>query len=103
MITTAAAEGRWRAYLAGIERKTLLRKGDDVSVLLRMQAGSVLPAHFHAADEYCIVISGRLRLQQSGIGIGVGGFHWVAQNTAHEPIVADEETLVYLRGALDLQ
>lgn len=101
-ITSAANDGRWRAMLPGIMRKTLLRQGDDVSVLLRMEPGSVLPAHLHAADEHCVVISGRLRLGNSDVVIESGGFHWVAQHSSHEAIVAESETLVYLRGALDV-
>ncbi len=101
-LTSAADEGRWRAMLPGVMRKTLTRQGDDVSVLLKMEAGSMLPGHWHLADEHCVVISGRLRLAGTDVVIEAGGFHWVAQHTQHEAIVAEEDSLVYLRGALDV-
>jgi anti-sigma factor ChrR (cupin superfamily) len=73
----------------------------DVAVLLRLRQGAVLPAHTHAKPEDCVVISGELRIGASGVQLQSGGFHWMAQDTAHEPIEALQDTLIYLRGALD--
>lgn len=100
-ITVNELDGKWRQILPGVERKTLMRTGpSDVAVMLRMQSGAILPAHDHAADESCVVVSGRLRIGASLV-VGAGGFHWVAQGSAHEPITAEVETLIYLRGAID--
>lgn len=98
--TIQPEQGTWRQILPGIERKTLHRDGDIVSVLLRMQAGAVLPGHAHARDEECVVMQGRIRVG-AALDVAAGGFHWVAQGTPHEAIVALEDTVVYLRGALD--
>ncbi len=101
VVTVNADEGKWRVILPGVERKTLHRlAADDVAIMLRMQPGAVLHAHAHARDESCVLISGRLRVG-ADLLIEAGGFHWVAQGTAHEPITAEVESLVYLRGALD--
>jgi anti-sigma factor ChrR (cupin superfamily) len=101
VVTIDAPDGRWRDFLPGVQRKTLLRQGDIVSVLLKLDAGAGLPPHHHHADEECVVLQGRLRLHD-GTEIGPGGFHWVAEGTDHAELIALEPTTIYLRGALDV-
>jgi anti-sigma factor ChrR (cupin superfamily) len=100
VVTIDAHDGRWREFLPGVQRKTLLRQGDIVSVLLKLDLGAGLPPHHHHADEECVVLEGRLRLQD-GTEIGPGGFHWVAEGTDHAELIALEPTTIFLRGALD--
>ncbi len=101
-LTVNSTQGRWSPFLPGIERKTLMRRGpDDVAIMLRMRAGATLPVHGHARDEECVVISGRLRIGHTPTIVDAGGFHWVAQGSHHEVITAEEDTLIFLRGALD--
>ena len=105
-VSSNLGDGRWVTVLPGVQRKTLMRfTPTDVAVLLRLSKGASLPPHAHAKPEDCVVISGELRIGMAAGGSGVqlqaGGFHWMAQGTEHEAIVALEESVIYLRGALD--
>jgi anti-sigma factor ChrR (cupin superfamily) len=97
LITIAADAGQWRTIAPGIARKLLLHQGGTLAFLLRLEAGAVIPAHDHGADEECMVLEGEVEID--GTLVRQGAFHFAPRGLAHTPITARTSALLYLRTA----
>jgi len=97
LITVAADAGQWSIISPGIARRILLHQGGTLAFLLRLEAGAVIPAHQHAADEECMVLEGEVEI--AGQAVRQGAFHFAPRAVAHTPITARTAALLYLRTA----
>jgi quercetin dioxygenase-like cupin family protein len=96
-IDIRAGEG-WRSSGPGIEIKVLNDDGHTAAWLVRMAAGSSLPAHDHdAGDEECLVLEGRVWL--NGVNYGAGDWQLAARGSRHGPVRSDEGCLLFVRSA----
>jgi quercetin dioxygenase-like cupin family protein len=98
IVAIAADSDTWKPFLPGVTIKVLHRTGDLMSYLLRMQPGSVLPAHRHPHEEECVVLEGSLHI--GDLRLSAGGYLLVHEGVLHGELVAEAEgATLYLRGA----
>lgn len=73
LFTQRADEGAWEPTdIKGIEVKRLFvdPERDQITMLVRMAAGTAYPKHIHRGPEECFVISGDLRVGERVMGAG---------------------------------
>lgn len=96
-VTIRADEGEWVEIARGVRLKKLLRSGNVVADLIRMEPGSSLPGHEHPEPEECFCLEGEVSL--GGILVRAGDFHFALQGLPHGPIYSPTGCLVYVRTA----
>jgi len=96
--TMRAASTAWVECAPFIQMKVLRR--DAVSgmqtVLVRMQAGGVMPAHGHSRDEEFIVLEGECHI--GAHRLAAGDVHLAAAGSWHDAITTETGVVVLLRG-----
>jgi quercetin dioxygenase-like cupin family protein len=92
-----ADQGDWRTIASGVQVKVLRQEADSRSVLVKMAANSVLPAHDHAFDEEAIVLEGEVWLE--GILCGIGDYHLAHAGGNHQAIHTQQGCLLFIRNA----
>lgn len=95
-LTVRAAEGSWFEILPGIAVKMLRLDDTSCSYLLRLAPRACLPAHPHALDEECVVLSGDVWL--GDVHASAGDFHLARGGTLHGELRTEGGCLLYLRG-----
>jgi putative transcriptional regulator len=95
----------WRAAPLGIQQKTLKVKGSKAIVrLLKISAGTRVPAHRHCHDEFTVVLKGVLQDGDEHYGVGDVSVHFANADHTHAPFVAvDCICLHVLAGAKGFQ
>ena len=71
--TLSPNETEWQqTSIAGIEARMLRvdEKRDEVTMLVRMAAGTEYPSHRHGGDEQCFVLEGDLEIEQRELRAG---------------------------------
>ncbi len=92
-----ASERAWQATpVPGVEVTTLYRDAERnaVTLLLRMAAGSVYPAHHHSGAEECYVISGDVTI--TGERLTAGDFHHASTGSHHGSVATEHGAEVLL-------
>ncbi len=98
LVAIPADADTWKPFLPGVAIKVLHRHADMMSYLLRMQPGSVIPAHRHPHEEECVVLEGSIHI--GDVRLSAGGFLLVHEGVLHGELVAESEgATLYLRGA----
>ncbi len=98
-LTTIPAEaGHWRPFAPGVTRKVLFNRAGTLAFLLKLEAGAVIPAHAHTANEECLVLEGTVEI--AGAVAHEGAFHFAPGSVPHTPITARTAALLYLRTAI---
>jgi len=94
--TLRADEGRWKTVVPGVDMKRLSRDEHrkTVTVLLRFEAGAVLPAHDHRGNEQTYVIEGSCYI--GSVGLSQGDFHHVDAGEHHGTVVSKEGCMLLL-------
>jgi quercetin dioxygenase-like cupin family protein len=92
-----ANQGDWRTIAEGVQVKVLRQESDSRSVLVKMAANSVLPAHEHDVDEEAIVLEGEVWLED--ILCGIGDYHLAHAGSSHREIRTDHGCLLFIRNA----
>src|SRR5260370_39423121 len=95
--TVRADEGRWKALpKCGVQLKKLShdQSRGTITLLMRVPAGSSVPAHGHHGPEDSYVIEGSCRI--GGIALAKGDFHHVEAGEQHGTVVSDEGCLLLL-------
>jgi anti-sigma factor ChrR (cupin superfamily) len=90
-------EGRWRPTGdRGVSYKLLYADAErgTYTTLLRMEAGSRIPAHRHLGVEHCLVLEGDLRSGE--VGMSAGDFNCSLAGSVHEELVTDGGALLLL-------
>ncbi len=95
-LTLRVGDGLWVPMAPAVDFKLLHEEGDQVSMLVRMQAGACMPPHDHAGTEECYVISGDIWL--SGVHLLAGDFQLADQRMSHHDIRSDTGCLLHIRG-----
>lgn len=98
-LTIDAADGDWQPFLDGVQIKVLREHGEVLSYLLKLDAGSTLPAHRHPIDEECVVLDGTLNVG-SHLEVSPGGYHLARQGALHATISTRTGATIFLRGAV---
>ena len=98
--TTPPDAGVWEAFVTGVERKVLHLDAASgrMSYFVRMKAGAQMPAHRHAADEHCVVLSGELSI--GGVAFGAGAFHFASHGVVHGRITAVTDAVFFIHGGV---
>lgn len=89
--TLRVNEGEWKTLgVPGVRLKRLSadRERKTVTILLQIDAGTVLPAHDHHGAEDSFVVSGSCRI--GSVALSKGDFHHVDAGAHHGNVVSDE-------------
>ena len=89
--TVRAEEGRWVDLpVPGVRVKKLGvdKEHDTVTFMLRLEPGSILPAHDHHGSEQSYVIAGSCRI--GAVHLAEGDYHRVEEGEHHGDVVSDE-------------
>jgi quercetin dioxygenase-like cupin family protein len=98
--TVRGAAGGWQTIAPGVERKILWTTPAEQSCMMRLAPGAVVAAHWHLADEECVVVQGSVRIGPD-LELHAGDFHVGCKGSMHEATTSDSGAVVYLRGALE--
>jgi quercetin dioxygenase-like cupin family protein len=96
--TLRAGNTDWLECAPFIQMKVLRRDVEDgmQTVLVRMQAGGVMPAHRHARDEEFIVLQGECHIGSHRLA--AGDVHLAAAGSWHDAVTTQTGVVVLLRG-----
>lgn len=91
----AGATG-WKSSFPGIEFKLLYKepKTGFLTMLVRMQAGAMYPAHHHFDNEQCLVIEGDIRWGE--YVYRKGDFVVTGEGTTHPSLTSDEGNVLLI-------
>lgn len=92
-----ANQGDWQTIAQGVQVKVLRQVESSRSLLIKMAANSVLPAHPHAFDEEAIVLEGEVWLE--GVLCRMGDYHLAHAGSAHQAIHTQQGCLLFIRNA----
>lgn len=96
--TVTEADGAWEETSPGNWVKPLRSDGETVSVLVRLEAGAVFPAHSHSEDEETFVLEGKTRFGE--IELAAGDYHFAQKGTEHGAVTTETGCLLFIRTAL---
>jgi anti-sigma factor ChrR (cupin superfamily) len=91
----AGSEG-WREVAEGAFVKRLWQHGASASMLLRLEAGARMPAHPHAVEEECLMLSGEAFF--GDILLRGGDYQRAPLGTHHGEAFSDVGALLYVHG-----
>ena len=94
-VTVRSDAGVWMDFLPRVQVKVLHSDGRYNSILLRMEPGSSLPAHFHEDDEECVVLEGEVSL--GDIRVRSGDYHLAPGGSRHGELRSESGALLFLR------
>jgi anti-sigma factor ChrR (cupin superfamily) len=95
-----ADEGEWRAGgVPGVSYKPLYldRASGLLTMLVRMEPGTVYPQHRHAKAEQCLILDGDVI--QEGQVYGPGDFTWARAGSLHPEFRTENGNLLLIVGA----
>lgn len=82
--TLAADDGAWQdTAIAGIQARVLRvdEQRDEVTMLVRMAAGTAYPSHRHGGDEQCYVLQGDLQVEE--LQMHAGDYQFAPAGSIH--------------------
>ncbi|MEM7282299.1 MAG: cupin domain-containing protein [Pseudomonadota bacterium] len=99
--TLRREEGQWVHVMDRVTMKVLRQdsKGNNHTVLYRLQAGAVFPSHFHDQEEECYVIEGDIRI--GGHVLVAGDWHLAKPGFDHPTIESRHGALLLVRSQID--
>ncbi len=95
-LTPIAAE-RWEERWPGIELCMLRETDSSRSYLMRMQAGSSLPAHVHNQDEVSMIVEGEAWVGNEQL-MGPGDFQFMPAGVDHATIRSPGGCIAFIHG-----
>lgn len=96
--TVTESDGVWEETSPGNWVKPLRSDGKTVSILVRLEAGAVFPAHSHPEDEETFVLEGQT--QFGDIELTAGDYHFAQKGTEHGAVTTETGCLLFIRTAL---
>lgn len=98
--TIRATDDRWITIGPKLRLRVLHhdRTQAQVSFLLQMAPGAVVPAHEHEMDEECIVVDGEVRI--GDLTLTAGDFHLARKGHPHGVMTSAKGSTLYLRGEI---
>ena len=94
---SSMAEQRWEKRWPGIELCVLRETPDSRSYLMRMQAGSTLPAHIHDQDEVSMIVEGEAWVGDTQL-MGPGDFQFMPAGVSHATIRSPGGCIAFIHG-----
>lgn len=94
---TPMADARWEERWPGIELCMLRESADSRSYLMRMRAGSTLPAHRHSRDEVSMIIEGEA-LVGDAQRMGPGDIQYMPAGIDHAIIRSPGGCVAFIHG-----
>ena len=98
LVTIRADEGEWHPVLPKVSMKVLLREGDSLTYLLRLEPGAKIPPHDHPQTEECLVLEGEARI--GDLIVHAGDYHAAIAGRPHALLASERGALLFLRGAV---
>jgi len=98
LITIRADEGDWQRFMPKVGMKVLMRQGDTLTYLLRLEPGAVVPPHDHPLTEECVVLAGEARI--GDLVVRAGDYHAAPAGRPHGLLSSENGALLFLRGAV---
>lgn len=95
--TFFARNDNWLALADGVTRKELWQDDRRASYFYRLQPGASVPAHDHAQNEECMVLSGDVFLGDTLLR--AGDYQLAPAGTRHGPVHSDVGSVLFVRGA----
>ena len=99
LVTVAKDAGDWMETSPGNWVKLLRADADTVSILVRLEPGTVFPAHSHPADEETLVLEGETRF--GDIPLAAGDYHLAPKGTEHGAVTTETGCLLFIRTAAE--
>lgn len=101
LLTVHADDGCWEQIAPKIEKKVLQVDSQSSTevYLLRVEAGAVVPAHRHEADELCIILDGEI--QYGGSYLRAGDYHFAPKGSVHDEAHFEIGALLFFRAGLE--
>jgi quercetin dioxygenase-like cupin family protein len=96
--TVRANEGEWRSFMPKVHIKVLMREGDTMSYLLRLEPGAMIPPHDYPQTEECVVLEGEVRIGEQTVH--PGDYHVARAGHDHQLLRSESGALLFLRGAI---
>jgi quercetin dioxygenase-like cupin family protein len=98
MTTLRSSDGEWLPLNPLVEIKVLRvdAAAGNQTLLIRAEAGAVLPGHRHSRDEEFIVLEGQCRIGTQVLE--AGDAHFTAAGSWHDDVTTDTGVLVLVRG-----
>lgn len=98
LITIRADAGDWQRFMPKVDMKVLMRQGDTLTYLLRLEPGAVVPPHDHPQTEECVVLAGEARI--GDLVVRAGDYHAAPAGKPHGLVSSESGALLFLRGAV---
>ncbi|HRD92842.1 MAG TPA: cupin domain-containing protein [Accumulibacter sp.] len=101
--TCFASEEGWLSVADGVDEKLLWQDGEMRSRFLRWRPGGCLPAHVHAGDEECMMLSGDVFF--GDLLVRAGDFHLAPAGSEHGGVFSDSGAMAFVRsrGGLNMR
>ena len=98
--TIRSSDDRWHTVGPKLRLRVLHldEAQQQVSFLLELAPGAVVPAHEHAIDEECIVVDGEVSI--GDLRLRAGDFHLAHKGHAHGEMTSPKGSTLYLRGEI---
>ena len=93
------ATQRWEERWPGIELCVLREGADSRAYLMRMHAGSSLPAHRHDQDEVSMIVEGEAWVGEAQL-MGPGDFQFMPAGVDHATIRSPTGCVAFIHGQL---
>ena len=96
LVTIRAGDGDWQPVMLKVSMKVLLREGNSLTYLLRLEPGARIPPHDHPQTEECVVLEGEARI--GDLVVHAGDYHAAPAGRPHGMLASDRGALLFLRG-----
>ena len=95
LVTVPGSGGDWFEPVPGNTVKILRQDEESMSILVRLEPGTVFPAHSHPADEETYVLEGKTRF--GDIELEAGDYHLAPKGSHHGEVTTETGCLLLIR------
>ena len=97
LVTVASDAGEWLETGPGNSIKILRSDDETMSMLVRLEAGTTFPKHYHPADEETFVVEGETWF--GDIHLVAGDYHLAPRGTTHGEVRTETGCVLLIRKA----
>lgn len=97
LVTIRNAGDDWLETSPGNSVKILRTDDETMSMLVRLEAGTTFPAHYHPADEETYVVEGETWF--GDVHLVAGDYHLAPKGTTHGEVRTDTGCVLLIRKA----
>ena len=99
LVTVSHETGDWIETAPGNSIKILRTDEETMSMLVRLEAGSTFPQHYHPEDEETYVVEGETWF--GDIHLVAGDYHLAPKGTTHGEVRTDTGCVLLIRKAAE--